>query len=331
MLTTTITKLKAVLAVLAILAAVAVVIAVAKCPTCAGAERSEPERQGPAADGEKQAPIGLEGYCPVCIVEMRRWVPGDPQHRAQYDGRTYHFPNDATRLKFLADPARYVPVLGGDCIVCYARSGKRVPGSVRHAAIHQGRLHLFPSHKEKRAFLAHPAEFAEADLAFGGDCAVCLADAGKRVPGDARFTAIHNGLRYRFPTDRQRRAFLADPGKYSGDTAEPDQDVPKSGSVEHGDEAGFRRQVLEADVPVLVDFYAEWCSACRALAPRLEELARQTTGARIVKIDVDRNPRLAARYGVSAIPNLAVFTDGKITARHTGLADKQRLKELIGG
>lgn len=100
--------------------------------------------------------------------------------------------------------------------------------------------------------------------------------------------------------------------------------------VEHASGESFARQVLESEVPTLVDFYAEWCSPCRALSPTLDELARETTDAQIVKVNVDENPELAARYGVSSIPSLAVFKDGQITARHSGLASKAELKALLG-
>ncbi|NQT40409.1 MAG: thioredoxin [Planctomycetes bacterium] len=99
--------------------------------------------------------------------------------------------------------------------------------------------------------------------------------------------------------------------------------------VEHADTADFQRKVLESDVPVLVDFYADWCGPCRMLAPTLEELARETSDARIVKVDVDRNPELAARYKVGSIPSLAVFAGGEIRAQHVGLADKSELKALL--
>ncbi len=110
-------------------------------------------------------------------------------------------------------------------------------------------------------------------------------------------------------------------------TADTKTHIPRK--VEHADTADFQRKVLESDVPVLVDFYADWCGPCRMLAPALEELARETPNARIVKVDVDRNPELAARYKVGSIPSLAVFSGGEITAQHVGLANKSELKSLL--
>ncbi len=97
------------------------------------------------ADHMEQPRIGLEGYCPVCILDANKWAKGSPEHQATYDGVTYYFPEEAIKEKFLANPAKYVPALGGDCIVCYAKLGKRVPGSINHTARYDNRLFLFPA------------------------------------------------------------------------------------------------------------------------------------------------------------------------------------------
>ena len=100
--------------------------------------------------------------------------------------------------------------------------------------------------------------------------------------------------------------------------------------VEHASEGTFTQQVLESEVPVLVDFYADWCGPCKRLAPTLDELARETTNSRIVKVNVDHSPQLAARYGISSIPNLKVFEEGKVVDEQVGLASKARLKAMLG-
>jgi thioredoxin len=99
--------------------------------------------------------------------------------------------------------------------------------------------------------------------------------------------------------------------------------------VEHADEATFEQQVLGSKLPVLVDFYADWCSPCRALAPTLEQLARELPDAKIVKVNVDDSPKLADRYGVDSIPRLLVFKDGQVTAGHVGLASKAQLRAML--
>jgi thioredoxin 1 len=100
-------------------------------------------------------------------------------------------------------------------------------------------------------------------------------------------------------------------------------------AIVHADEKSFRQEVLHAKVPVLVDFYADWCGPCRALGPVLEELAQETPNAKIVKVNVDDSPQLAGHYGVSSIPNLFVFKKGQIAHQQVGLASKEQLKALL--
>jgi thioredoxin 1 len=99
--------------------------------------------------------------------------------------------------------------------------------------------------------------------------------------------------------------------------------------VQHANDANFRNLVLNADVPVLVDFYADWCGPCQRLAPVLEELAAETPEARIVKVNVDHSPSLAAEYGVDSIPSIKVFKNGAVTDQLVGLVSKGRLRSLL--
>lgn len=102
-----------------------------------------------------------------------------------------------------------------------------------------------------------------------------------------------------------------------------------NGQVLHVDGNQFDQVVLQSDVPVLVDFYADWCGPCRALAPALEQLAKEVPEAKVVKVNVDDNQDLAMRYRINAIPALMVFTGGRIAAQHAGLASLPQLKALI--
>jgi thioredoxin 1 len=99
--------------------------------------------------------------------------------------------------------------------------------------------------------------------------------------------------------------------------------------IEHVNAADFNQKVLQSDVPVLVDFYAEWCGPCKALAPVLEEVAQETPNAKIVKVDVDENSELAYRYRIDSIPSVLVFNNNEVTDRHVGLANKAVLKRLL--
>ena len=99
--------------------------------------------------------------------------------------------------------------------------------------------------------------------------------------------------------------------------------------VQHASEDTFDSIVLKSSVPVLVDFYADWCGPCRSLGPTLEELAGETPEAKIVKVNVDDSPNLAAEYGVDSIPSLKVFKNGAVTRQFVGLACKSQLKSML--
>ncbi|MCD8348601.1 MAG: thioredoxin [Lachnospiraceae bacterium] len=93
----------------------------------------------------------------------------------------------------------------------------------------------------------------------------------------------------------------------------------------------FDLEVLKADKPVLVDFYADWCGPCKALAPLIEELDQEAEGEgySIAKVNVDALPELAQQYRVASIPTILVFREGTCVERNVGLASKDELKQLI--
>ena len=95
-------------------------------------------------------------------------------------------------------------------------------------------------------------------------------------------------------------------------------------------DTNFKNEVLQSNVPVLVDFWAPWCSPCRAIAPVLEELAGEYAGrAKIVKLNVDDHQSSAAAYGVRSIPNLIIFKNGQVAQQIVGAVPKTKLTQAL--
>ena len=95
-------------------------------------------------------------------------------------------------------------------------------------------------------------------------------------------------------------------------------------------DATWKREVEDCPIPVLVDFWAPWCGPCRAVAPALEQAARERKGkVKIVKLNVDENPATAQKYGIMSIPTLMLFKKGELASRQVGAAPKQKLEQWI--
>ena len=95
-------------------------------------------------------------------------------------------------------------------------------------------------------------------------------------------------------------------------------------------DATFESDVLKSDVPVVVDFWAEWCGPCKMIGPSLEELAKDYDGkVKIAKLNVDENPGVAGKLGIRSIPTLMLFKGGKVTSQKVGAAPKGELAKWI--
>jgi thioredoxin 2 len=95
-------------------------------------------------------------------------------------------------------------------------------------------------------------------------------------------------------------------------------------------EANFTEVVEQSALPVLVDFWAEWCGPCRMLAPTIEQLAGELDGqARVAKLNIDENPRLASRFNVRSIPTMIIFKDGREVDRLVGLMTKGQIRQRL--
>ena len=96
------------------------------------------------------------------------------------------------------------------------------------------------------------------------------------------------------------------------------------------DNSNFQAEVMESDVPTVVDFWAEWCGPCKMIGPSLEELSEEMAGdVKITKINIDENPDLAAQFGVRSIPTLLIFKNGEPAGMQVGAKPKGALADWI--
>ncbi len=103
-----------------------------------------------------------------------------------------------------------------------------------------------------------------------------------------------------------------------------------SADIVHVSDSNFEQEVLQADAPVLVDYWAEWCGPCKMIAPILEEVAEEYDGKlRIAKLNIDENPETPPKFGIRGIPTLMLFKDGSVEATKVGALSKSQLAAFI--
>ncbi|MDP2940300.1 MAG: thioredoxin [Candidatus Omnitrophota bacterium] len=101
-------------------------------------------------------------------------------------------------------------------------------------------------------------------------------------------------------------------------------------SLVHLSEKTFNEEVIKSNLPVLVDFWAQWCGPCKRIAPIIDELSQEYAGKiKIAKVNVDEEPNIASRYGIMSIPTLIIFKAGKAVDQIIGLLSKAQLKSKI--
>jgi thioredoxin 1 len=103
-----------------------------------------------------------------------------------------------------------------------------------------------------------------------------------------------------------------------------------SDAIVHVSDASFAQDVLSADLPVLVDFWAAWCGPCRMVGPIIDQISEEYEGKVVVgKVDVDANQEFAAKYGVRNIPTVLVFHNGEVVGKQVGVAPKQTYSDSL--
>jgi len=105
-----------------------------------------------------------------------------------------------------------------------------------------------------------------------------------------------------------------------------------SDNIVYLSDASFEQEVLKSDMPVLVDYWAEWCGPCRMIAPILDEIASEYAGrVKVAKLNIDENPATPPKYGIRGIPTLMLFKNGNVAATKVGALSKSQLAAFLDG
>lgn len=103
-----------------------------------------------------------------------------------------------------------------------------------------------------------------------------------------------------------------------------------SGNIIHVTDENFEKEILKSELPVLVDYWAQWCGPCQTIAPILEEISKEYRAKlKIAKLNIDENPRIPTKYGIRGIPTLMIFKEGNVEATRVGALSKSQLAAFI--
>jgi len=182
----------------------------------------------PSADRDVRLPVTVAGFCIVTLRERQEWLQGSEANQLVFDGQLYWFASQRERAMFAATPQRYVPALGGSCVVTFADEGVRVQSSPQYGLLHDQRLFFFRGLTEQQTFQANPDHYAKIDLANEGNCLVSRIDAQRNLPGLPGTTVIVDGLRYQFAGVHQQRKFLVNMRAYGVEIPLPPVQIERS-------------------------------------------------------------------------------------------------------
>ncbi|NOY40259.1 MAG: hypothetical protein GXP26_00280 [Planctomycetes bacterium] len=168
----------------------------------------------PFSHSHTKLPVAAKGYSVVALRDQQKWIEGLATRHVFFDGQIYWFANQREKDIFIAAPEKYAPVLGGDCLVSYSETGKRIPGDPRFGVVHRGRIYLFASELLRERFQNNTERYTSEDIAHNGNCIVCKVDLQKEIQGLPATVATVGGLRYYFAGSHQRATFGANPSRY---------------------------------------------------------------------------------------------------------------------
>ena len=100
-------------------------------------------------------------------------------------------------------------------------------------------------------------------------------------------------------------------------------------NVKNITDGSFESEVLQSDIPVLIDFWAEWCGPCKVLGPVIDEVSDELSDVKFTKLNIDENPETAPKYGIRGIPTVMIFKNGELAATHVGVMSKSELTSFI--